>query len=291
VDSFLDLLASALRMGTPLWLAAMGGLLSERSGVINLALEGFMLIGAFFAAAAAYSTGNPWLGLAAGAAAGGAIALLFAVLVLPLKGDQVVVGMGINLLALGVTPFMAKTLFDVTGSTPSLAMAQRFTYEPLFLAVALIGIIAFWYHRLLSGLWVQFAGEEPFALTAAGIKVNAVRWVTVLLSGALAGIGGAALSTMLASQFSRGMTAGNGFIAVAAIILGGWKPLPTAAICLLFGFIDALQMRLQAWFSTSSFAWIVPLVQLLPYIVTLIVLGGFLRGVRAPAALGSYEEE
>ena len=286
----LDLIYAALRMTTPLWLAAMGGLLSERSGVINLALEGFMLVGAFFAATAAYHTASPWAGLAAGAAAGAALALLFAVICLILRGDQVVVGMGINLLALGVTPFFNKAIFHVTGSTPNLPISGRFDYALTVLAVLLVAVIALWFRRLVSGLWVRFAGENPDALISAGIGVTPLRFVCVLLSGALAGMGGASLAIMLASQFTRQMTAGSGFIAIAAIILGGWRPIPVALVCLMFGFADALQIRLQSWFSVSSLAWMVPLVPLIPYLVTLVVLAGFLRGRSAPAALGSLPD-
>ena len=286
----LDLIYAALRMTTPLWLAAMGGLLSERSGVINLALEGFMLVGAFFAATAAYHTASPWAGLAAGAAAGAALALLFAVICLILRGDQVVVGMGINLLALGVTPFFNKAIFHVTGSTPNLPISGRFDYALTVLAVLLVAVIALWFRRLVSGLWVRFAGENPDALISAGIGVTPLRFVCVLLSGALAGMGGASLAIMLASQFTRQMTAGSGFIAIAAIILGGWRPIPVALVCLMFGFADALQIRLQSWFSVSSLAWMVPLVPLIPYLVTLVVLAGFLRGRSAPAALGSLTD-
>ena len=220
MDQLVDVFLSALRMATPLWFAAMGGLLSERSGVINLGLEGYMLIGAFAAASVAHFSGMAWLGLAAGGMAGAWLAVVFAVLVLELKGDQVVLGMGINLFAVGLTPFLCKMFFDVTGSTPSLAPAERFSYELILVALAVVGILAFWYRSLLSGLWLQFAGEEPFALTASGISVKRLRWVFLLSSGCLAGLGGASLSIMLASQFTRLMTAGNGFIAIAALILG-----------------------------------------------------------------------
>ena len=283
----LDLLYSALRLTTPLWLAAMGGLLCERSGVINLALEGFMLIGAFFAAAAAFHSGNPWIGLCAGALAGGILAAFFGLFTLVLRGDQVVVGMGINLLALGITPFFNKAIFHVTGSTPNLPVAGRFDFALTILALLFIAVIALWSGTLISGLWVRFAGENPAALVSAGIRVGRVRWICVLLSGTLAGMGGASLSTMLASEFSRQMTAGSGFIAIAAIILGGWRPIPVALVCLMFGFADALQIRMQSWFSASSLAFLVPLVPLTPYLVTLVVLAGFLKASRAPAALGA----
>src|SRR5205823_2484955 len=151
----------------------------------------------------------------------------------------------INMLAFGLTPFLCKLLYDVTGSTPAIPIAARFQSAPacfvwIFVALAFL-VMKF----TPAGLWVSFAGEHPEALDAAGVRVNRIRWAAVLASGALAGIGGASLSIFLSSSFSRNMTAGRGFMALAALIFGKWKPIPTAFACLLFGFADALQIRLQ----------------------------------------------
>ncbi len=174
-----DILLSSIRMATPLWFAAMGGILAERSGVINLALEGLMLIGAFTGAAIAYHLNSPLLGFFAAGLAGAALAALFGFFTLSLRGDQVVVGMGINLLSAGLTPFLNKYFFQVTGSTPSLAMDKRFVFGPTLAALGMLGLMAFWMKRSLSGLWVRFAGEHPAALASSGISVLRTRWICV----------------------------------------------------------------------------------------------------------------
>lgn len=289
MEILLETLLSSLRLATPLCFAAMGGLISERSGVINLALEGLMLIGAFTAAAVAYGSGSPVLGFLAGGAAGAALALIFGFFVLVLRADQVVVGMGINLLSAGISPFLNKYFFQVTSSTPSLAIDQRFVYGPTVFALLSVLALSFWMRRSLSGLWLRVAGEHPQALVSAGIHLMKTRWFAVIASGVFAGWGGAVLSTMLASQFSRQMTAGNGFIAIAALILGRWSPLPTAIVCILFGFTDALQIRLQSVFSGADTLWLLQLIQMLPYLLTLAVLAGALHRSRAPKALGQMD--
>jgi len=279
-----EILASTLRVSTPLIFAAQGGMLSERAGVVNIALEGKMLLGAFAAAVVTYGTHSPWLGLAGGMGAGLAAGACYAFFVIPLRANQVVAGMAINLLALGLTPFLCKILYDVTGSTPSISMGDRFRVAPLYLcwvAVALCWFVLKW---TPAGLWVGFAGEHPAALEAAGIRVNAVRWCSVLAGGALAGAGGASLSIFLASSFSRDMTAGRGFMALAALIFGKWKPLPAALACLLFGFAEALQIRLQGVWGQGQIP--VEFIQILPYVATILVLAGFVGRARAPKSLG-----
>ena len=286
MDSVLDIILSSIRMATPLWFAAMGGLLAERSGVVNLALEGLMLIGAFTGAAVAYNMGSPVIGFIAAGAAGALLAILFGFFTLTLKGDQVVIGMGINLLSAGLTPFLNKYFFHVTSSTPSLSIDQRFVYGPTLFAFGLIASVSFWLRRSVSGLWVRVAGEHPTALASAGIRVKRVRWAAVIFSGVFAGFGGATMSTMLASAFSRQMTAGAGFMAIAALILGRWAPLPTALGCFLFGLTDSIQIRLQGQLTGADSAWLLQLIQLAPYIVTLFVLAGAIRSSSTPKALG-----
>ena len=276
-------LTSTLRLSTPLIFAALGGLWSERSGVINIALEGFMLTGAFAAAVGTYVTHSPCLGAGFGAAAGAILAALYGFCVIRLRANQVIAGMAINLLALGLTPFMCKLLYDVTGSTPAIPIEERFHSAPLFLCWVAVLVSWFLFQYTPLGLWVGFAGEHPEALDAAGVRVNRIRWAAVLLSGALAGLGGASLSVYLSSSFSRNMTAGRGFMALAALIFGKWKPCSAALACLLFGFCEAVQIRLQG----HSGAVPVQFIQILPYVVTILVLAGFVGRSRAPRALGT----
>jgi ABC-type uncharacterized transport system permease subunit len=277
-----QLLASTLRVSTPLIFAALGGMFSERSGVINIALEGMMLIGAFGAAVGTLVTHSPWLGAACGMCAGLVLAAIYALFVIRLRADQIVAGTAINMLAMGLTPFLCKILYDVTGSTPAIPIGERFRSAPLYLGWALAVSCWLWMKYTPSGLWVNFAGEHPEALDAAGVRVNRVRWVAVLVSGALTGMGGASLSIFLSSSFSRNMTAGRGFMALAALIFGKWRPLPTALACLLFGFADALQIRLQGVGSIP-----VQFIQILPYLVTILVLAGFVGRSRPPKAIGT----
>jgi simple sugar transport system permease protein len=282
-----QLIASTLRVSTPLIFAALGGMFSERSGVINIALEGMMLLGAFAAAVGTLGCHSPWLGSAFGMAAGCLLAAAYALFVIRWRANQIVAGMAINMLAMGLTPFFCKILYDVTGSTPSIPIGERFQSAPLYLGWALVVICVLWMKCTRSGLWVSFAGEHPEALDAAGIRVNRVRWMAVLVSGALAGMGGASLSIFLSSSFSRDMTAGRGFMALAALIFGKWKPLPTALACLLFGFADAVQIRLQGVAVWGERPIPVQFIQILPYLVTILVLAGFVGRSRPPKAIGT----
>lgn len=282
-----QLLESTLRVSTPLIFAALGGMFSERSGVINIALEGLMLIGAFGAAVGTYMSHSPWLGSAAGMGAGVLLAALYGLFVIRFRANQIVAGTAINMLALGLTPFLCKILYDVTRQTPAIPVTERFQSAPLYLGWIMVALCWLWLKYTRGGLWVSFAGEHPEALDAAGIRVNRVRWAAVLVSGALAGMGGASLSVFLASSFSRNMTAGRGFMALAALIFGKWKPVPTALACLLFGFAEAVQIRLQGVSMWGSKPIPVQFIQILPYLVTILVLAGFVGRSRAPKALGT----
>lgn len=281
-----QILESTLRVSTPLLFAALGGLVSERSGVVNIALEGIMLMGAFSAAACALAFQSPYIGVYGAALAGMALALCYAFVVIELKADQIVAGTAINMLAAGITPFLSKILYHSSTSTPSLDISLRFQYFPVVLAwVSLIVIWIGLYYTPL-GLWIRFAGEHPEALHSAGVGVKKVRWFAVLLSGCLAGLGGASLSLFLASSFTRSMTAGRGFMALAALIFGKWAPVPTAAACLLFGLTDALQIRLQGVVLWGTEPVPVQFIQILPYLVTVCILAGMVGRSRAPKALG-----
>ncbi|WP_374029603.1 ABC transporter permease [Bdellovibrio bacteriovorus] len=276
---------ATLRLATPLIFASMGGLMSERSGIVNVALEGFMLTGAFAGAVAGQYFASAWMGWAAALFAGLVIGALYALFVIELKADQIVTGMAFNLLAMGVIPFLTKIFYNSTGSTPALLVEDRFAFEPLLMAFALVALISFWLYKTRSGLWLLFAGEHPEALVASGVSVRKVRWSAVCASGAFAAWGGASLSLFLASSYSPMMTGGRGFMALAALIFGKWKPVPALAACLLFAFADALQIRLQG-VRIGDMEVPVQFVQILPYVVTIVALAGFIGKSRAPKALG-----
>lgn len=280
-----SLLSAGLRMATPMIFASIGGLLSERSGVVNIALEGFMLTGAFAAAVVAYYTHSEWVGWSLALLAGCVIGAVYAFFVIELKADQIVTGTAINILTVGMMPFLTKILFNSTGSTPSLALEDRFSFEPVAMAFILVAGVTYWFYQTHSGLWLQFAGEHPDALASAGRSVRKVRWFSVIASGAFAALGGASLSTFLASSYSPMMTGGRGFMALAALIFGRWKPVPTLAACLFFGITDALQIRLQG-VSIGSIEIPVQFIQILPYVVTIIALAGFFGKSEAPKSLG-----
>lgn len=281
----IDFILAVLRMSTPLIFASLAGLFSERSGVVNIALEGFMLVGAFTGAVVAHYTGSPWLGWMGAFVAGALFSSIYGIFALKLRADQIVAGTAMNLLAIGCIPFATKILFNSTGSTPSLPLDGRFSWEPLVVATLLIVFVVYVIRRTRWGLWILFAGEHPVALQSSGVRVDRVRWTSVLLSGGIAAWGGATLSLALASSYSPLMTAGRGFIALAALIFGRWKPLPAVAACLFFGLTDAIQIRLQGS-EIGGFAVPVQFIQVLPYVITLITLAGGLGRSRPPKALG-----
>ena len=287
----LPLIGATIRVSTPLLLAAIGGLVSERAGVINIALEGMMLVGAFGGVAVALSTHSPWLGIGGAALSGALLAAFYGLFVIRLRSNQIVAGTAINLLAAGIPPFLCKIFYGVTISTPSLPIGERFQSAPVWLAVAAVLGVWLVMKRTPVGLWLQFAGEHPEALDSAGVRVNRVRWAAVMISGALAGMGGASLSIFLSSSFSRNMTAGRGFMALAALIFGKWRPFPTAIACLLFGFAEALQIRLQGVILWGTEPIPVQFIQILPYVVTVLVLAGVVGQARAPKALGLAFDE
>jgi ABC-type uncharacterized transport system permease subunit len=280
-----QLAASTLRLASPLLLAAMGGLISERSGVINIALEGFMLMGAFAGAVATHQFQDPWMGMLAGMIVGGFFAAIYAFFAIELKANQIVAGTAMNFLAAGLTPFFCKILFDVSGSTPTLPIGIRFGMEPILGAWVLLALLAVLWSKTPVGIWTRFAGEHPMALDAAGLSVRQVRWFAVISSGVFAAMAGVTLAVCLSSSFTRSMTAGRGFMALAAVIFGKWKPVPTAFACLLFGLLDALQMRMQG-VQVAGIGVPVQFIQVLPYLATVIVLAGFIGRARAPRSLG-----
>ena len=277
----LSLLFSAVRLATPLLLAALGGLYSERSGVINIALEGLMLAGAFTAAVATHYSNNPWVGLLAAVLAGIGVALIHGVACIRYRADQVVSGTAINILFLGVPALLSGALFESTGATPQIPRDQLLPLAPIVLAFALVPATWWVLNRTPFGLRVRAVGENPEAADTAGVNVSRIRYAGVMLSGALAAIGGAYLSIGQASLFTRNMTAGRGFIALAALIFGKWRPVQTMLACLLFGFAEALSIQMQG---VSQIP--VQFIQLIPYVLTIVVLAGFIGHSRAPRALG-----
>jgi len=295
----LSLIFSAIRLATPLIFAALGGMFSERSGIINIALEGLMLAGAFTAAVATYELNNSYLGLLCGMAAGGALALVYAVAVIQFEANQVVAGTAINFLMLGLPQLISGAVYDSSGSTPQIA--KEFLLPEFYNRLSIASILAFlliplcWYvlYKTPFGLRLRAVGENPAAADAAGINVIKLRYVAVILSGVLAAAGGAYLSIGQSSLFTRGMTAGRGFIALAALILAKWKPVPVLFACLFFGLTEALTIQIQGVFKLPSGEEIpVQFIQIIPYVLTIIVLAGFIGLSRAPKALGiPYSKE
>ncbi len=295
-----------VRLSTPLILAALGGLYSERSGVINIALEGMMLAGAFTAAAVTFYTQNPWIGLLAAAAAGCLVALLHAAATIDLRADQVVCGTAINILFLGVPALLSGALFGSTGATPQLpreqvlpdvalfnaeslpALASIFNQKPLvYLAWLLVPVSFYLLFRTRFGLRLRAVGENPEAADTAGVSVRRMRYQGVLLSGLLASLGGAYLSIGQNSLFTRNMTAGRGFIALAALIFGKWHPVGALLACLLFGLAEAIAIRMQGTVNIPN-----QFIQMVPYVLTIVVLAGLIRRATPPKALGAaYAKE
>jgi simple sugar transport system permease protein len=298
----LSLLASMIRLSTPLILAALGGMYSERSGVINIALEGIMLSGAFTAAAVTVFTHNPWIGLMAAAGAGVLVSLIHAVASIQFKADQVVVGTAINILFLGVPALVSGALFESTGSTPQLPREQTLPdwnlpvidnipvlrelfsgHKPIvYIALLAVPISYYVLFRTRFGLRLRAVGENPEAADTAGVSVSRMRYAGVMLSGLLAGIGGAYLSIGQNSLFTRNMTAGRGFIALAALIFGKWHPVGAFLACLLFGLAEAISIRMQGVVNIP-----VQFIQIIPYVLTLVVLAGFIGRAIPPRAIGT----
>ncbi|HJZ83395.1 MAG TPA: ABC transporter permease [Pyrinomonadaceae bacterium] len=307
----LSLLFSTIRLATPLVLAALGGLYSERSGVINIALEGLLLAGAFTAASVTFYTSSPSVGLGAAILAGAMVAAILALACIRFKADQVVTGTGINILFIGLPAVLSGALFLSSGSTPQipkdnlLPPVYKFvSFMPPWriftdvsvislLALVVVLVTAYVLYRTPFGLRLRAVGENPEAADAAGVAVNRMRYLGVIISGGLAGMGGAYLSIGQSSLFTRNMAAGRGFIALAALIFGKWRPVQTMLACLLFGFADALTIQMQGVAKLPSGEDIpVQFIQMIPYIVTIVVLAGFIGQSRAPKALGTaYQKE
>jgi general nucleoside transport system permease protein len=283
-------LAQTLRIAIPYLFAATGGVVSERSGLIALGLEGYMLGGAFCGALASYFSGSPWIGLVGAAGGGAALALLYAVAAIRFRADQVVVGIAVNLLVIGGTRFFLRLAFHSSANSPRVPgfdVEQSGTglgalaTNPLFwIGVASVAAVAWLLYRTPFGLRVRAAGEHPAAATSVGVRVASVRYRAAALSGALAALGGAYLA-LDQHQFSAEMTAGRGFIALAAVIFGRWDPARAALACLLFAAAETLQIQLQGTQTIPS-----QFVEMIPYALTIVALAGVVRRAVPPAALG-----
>lgn len=312
-ETLILMLDATIRTAPPLILAAMAGMFCERSGVVNIALEGKLLASAFASAAAAAVTGSAWIGLGAGVGIAVLFALLHGFSTITHRGDQVVSGMAINILAAGLTVTLGRYWFDQGGQTPALSGAARFAPIDLPYAKELydVPVIGQLYSELLSGhslleyvafaavplaWWVLFrtrfglrlraVGEAPAAVDTAGISVVRMRYTALIIGGLLAGIGGTYLAVAQTAQFIPNMSAGKGFMALAALVFGKWKPWSAMAACLLFGFLDAVAIRLQG-VSIGDFPIPVQAIEALPYLLTVFLLAGFIGKAVAPKALGT----
>lgn len=310
---FVLTLDATIRVAAPLILCAMAGLFSERSGVVDIGLEGKMLAGAFAAGAAAYVTGSAWIGLLAAMSVSTALAMLHGFACITHRGDQVVSGVAINVLVAGLTIVLGIAWFSQGGQTPSLPADARFqsltwpladTLRPvpvlgtlyaeivsghnILVYVAVLSVPFTWWvvYRTRFGLRLRAVGESPSAVDTAGISVTFLRYRALLFTGTFCGIAGAYLSTAQSAAFVRDMTAGKGYIALAALIFGKWRPVPALLACLLFGFLDAVATRLQGVEIPGIGQAPVALIQALPYALTVILLAGFIGKAIAPKAIG-----
>jgi simple sugar transport system permease protein len=312
------MLSATLRVATPLVLCALGALFCERAGVIDIGLEGKMLAAAFLSAAVAAVTGSALGGLFAGIVVAQTLALLHGFACITYRGNQVVSGVAINILAAGLTIVFGIAWFKQGGQTPALPPDARFMPIEWPGAAAVRGapLIGPFYANLVSGhnlivyatlltvplvhwvvmstrfgLRLRAVGEAPLAVDAAGISVSWLRYRAMLICGLMTGIAGAYLSIAQNASFSRDMTAGQGFIALAALIFGKWRPWPVFGACLMFGFFDAIAIRLQG-VRVGTFEVPVQFIQVLPYVLTVVLLAGFIGGAVAPKAIGiPYEKE
>jgi ABC-type uncharacterized transport system permease subunit len=291
-------LAAAVRLSIPLLLASTGELVAERAGILNLGVEGMMLNGALFGFLGAYFSGSLWIGWLAAMLAGAMVAALFAFFGITLRSHQVIVALGINLLALGETSFLYRRIFGLATLTPEITPARLLSIPlldkipvlgPVLFKQTLLAYLAFLWplivwlllFRTPLGLSLRAVGENAFAADTVGIRVNAIRYGATIFGGVLAGLGGAYLSTVALNVFLENMTGGAGWIAVAVVIFGNWSPWGVVLAALTFGGAEALQLRLQ----TSSIALPREFIVMFPYILTLVALASLIRRSHSPAQL------
>ena len=312
--TLIQLFDSTVRLATPLLLACLAGLFSERAGIFDIGLDGKMLAAAFFSAAVASLTGNVWLGLLAGIAASMALSLLHGLASITFRGNQLISGVAINFLAAGLTVLIAQDWFQQGGRTPSLIGGARFNpitlpfaddiaqtpiIGPLYaelisghsilVYLAFLAVPATWWllYRTRFGLRLRAVGENPAAVDTAGVSVIGLRYAAVLICGVLCGIAGAYLSTALQAGFIKDMSAGRGYIALAALIFAKWRPWYALWATLLFGLLQALALRPDLIQRTLGFSVQTQLLDALPYILTVVILAGFVGKAIPPRAGGA----
>ncbi|MDZ4094769.1 MAG: ABC transporter permease [Paracoccaceae bacterium] len=310
--TLIQILDSTVRLATPLLLACLAGLFSERAGIFDIGLEGKMLAAAFASAAMAAASGSVWLGLLAGVFASLALAAIHGIAAITFRGNQLISGVAINFLASGLTVLLGQYWFGLGGRTPALSGAARF--EPITLpfadALQNVPVIGLIYHELISGhsilvyvalalvpaswwllyrtrfgLRLRAVGENPAAVDTAGVSVIGIRFAAVAICGLLCGFAGSYLATALSAGFGREMTAGKGFIALAALIFAKWRPWYALSACMLFGLLEALAIRYQK-IDLWLFVLPVQFMQALPYILTVVILAGFVGKAIPPRAGG-----
>lgn len=310
VDIIIQILGATLRVATPILLACLAGLYSERSGIIDIGLDGKMLVAAFASAATAALVGNIWIALLVAVLASSGFALIHGLASITLRGNQLISGVAINMLALGVTYLLGQTIFGTGGQTPGLSADQRFlgielpfhnqlggVYQQVisgqsvivYLALALVPLTWWVLYRTRYGLRLRAVGDAPSAVDTAGISVTRLRYSAVLIGGVLCGVAGTYLATAQAAGFTDGMTANRGFIALAALIFAKWRPYPALGACLLFGFVEAVgyQIHGNLHFDSRVLAALVEFLESsLPYILTIVILAGFVGKATPPAAGG-----
>ena len=311
--------AATIRVATPLLLCCLAGLYSERSGVVDIGLEGKMLVGAFAAAVVAATTGSAWIGLAAAVGASVCFALIHGVSAISYRGNQIISGVAINMLAAGLTAFLGNVLYGRGGNTPNLDGAARFApitfpgadaitsvpivgpiysgaisghYLLVYLAFLLVPITSWVVYKTRFGLRLRAVGENPAAVDTAGISVSLLRYRAVIICGVLTGLAGAYLSIANQASFNPNMSAGRGYMGLAALIFAKWRPWPALSACLLFGLLDSVATRMGD--HANFFGIPIPseLINSLPYILTVVMLAGFIGAANPPKAAGvAYVKE
>jgi simple sugar transport system permease protein len=291
-------LTMSIRMSIPLLYPSLGGLIAQKAGIYNFGLEGMMLCGAYFGYYGSYKTGNPWVGVLLGMISGGLLGLLLAFTSIKLRVSQLVIGLGISIFGLGLTGFLFRGI-GISTASPAATLFSKIDFGPLkeipimgevlfshdwmvYAGFALVVLIAWFFYRTTPGLNFRAVGENPQVADTAGVNVVLYRFIAVIVSGVLASLGGAFLSLTQTAYFTENLTAGRGWIAISAIILGKFNPWGVLLACLLFGAADAAQMQIQVMSLGIPYQFLL----MIPYILAMLAMVGFVGKVRSPAAMG-----